>query len=86
MHGTKKTSVVQANSKVTFHNITSSFSPVTNYESCLARQHFISNQTYHKLRKTPANKKRICLYDSVGFEYDIVHKFADALYTGLERL
>ena len=37
----RKTSVVQADSKVTFHTITSSFSLVTSYESCLACQHLI---------------------------------------------
>ena len=35
-----KTSVVQVDSKVTFHTITSSFSLVTSYESCLTRQYF----------------------------------------------
>ena len=55
----RKTFVVQADSEVMFHNITSSFSLVTNYELCLACQHFISNRTNHKLRKKLANQNAL---------------------------
>ena len=45
-----------AKSRVTFHTITS-------YESCLACQHFLSNQTNHKLCKKLADQK--CLHMSL---------------------
>ena len=56
----RKSSVVQANYKVALvQNITNSLSLVTNYESCLTCQHFISNRTNHKLRKKLAHRNDI---------------------------
>ena len=45
----------QADSTVTVHTMTRSFSLVTSYELCLACQYLILNQTNHKLRKKLAN-------------------------------
>ena len=54
----RKTSVVQADSEVTLHTITSLFSLDTSYESCLACQYLVSNRTNHKLRKKLINQNR----------------------------
>ena len=54
----EKPLVVQVDSKVTFHTITSSFCLVTSYESCWTCQYFISTRTNHKLGKKLANQKR----------------------------
>ena len=70
----RKTSVVQADSKVTLHTITSSFSLETSYESCFACQYLVLNRTNHKLRKKLIIKNAdICPCDSTEFEHDIVH-------------
>ena len=58
MHCISNKDLCCSSSKVTFHTITSSFSLVRSHESCLASEHFASNQTNHKLSKKLANQKR----------------------------
>ena len=65
-------------SKVSFHTtrIMSSNSLVSRAETCLARQHLISNRTDYKLRKKLANQKRLHMslrLCGIRIERDIVH-------------
>ena len=68
MHCISKKDLCCSSCKVMFQTITSSFSLVRSHESCLACEHFASNQTNHKLSKKLANQK--CQHIS---KHDFVH-------------
>ena len=79
--GARKTSIVQADSKVTFHTITSSIRLLSRAISLFGLSTLNSHRTNHKPRKKkPFKNASVCPCDSAEFEHDIVHKFADALY------
>ena len=72
----RKTFIVQADSKVTFHTITSSDNPtvVTSYQLGLASHRLIPfGRIANRVRNQPIKNTNICPCDSVGFEHDIVH-------------
>jgi len=78
----RKTSIFQADSKVTFHTVTSSIRLFCHELLVVFGQSTLnSHRTNHKPRKKkPIKNAYICPCDSAEFEHDIVHKFADALY------
>ena len=64
-----------------FHTITSSVSLVTSCQLCLAFQHLIQiGLITNCVRNQPIKNADICPCNSAGFEHDIVHYFADAIY------